>query len=468
MKRLPLALLSVLIPTTAWAQPAPPAAAPGAPAKTLAPDPAAAPERIAAPPASTPPPATTAPAGGDAPSAPVVASPPDSTAGADPTAGAHPTGDAHADVVSGATPLEDEEQDHDYGLAMEVGEWMFRPYGYVRMGFEWVNNDERYDFIGENSGFVLDAARLGFEVKRADEFTAVISVEGADGNPSGINTPAGDLDVRLRDAYMRWDPIPQIGVQVGQFFAPFAAEEMVSRRDLAFAGRALAQEGVLSGRGFEQSPVALDRQLGVMISQRDPIDIGPVGLAAYAMIANGNGPNKLLNDNNLPAFIGRLELYAMDHVRAGGAFARNDRREGEAPDQFDEKDTSFAADLLVTIKDLRVFGQFVQVMTEFPTAGLADRTQRGISAEAGYTLKVPYVHITPGYRFAHFDPWAGGSEAAAGAALESFQLNYHTVGLRFDHADLPFRLYANYTITVERDPRKLDNDRLQILTQAEF
>jgi len=412
----------------------------------------------AAEPAEPPEPAVVAAAEPSAPPSAAVttvepSAPP--AAPADASAGA-PSDSAPASAIE-APPEEDP-------LKIELGSWWLRPSGFIRIGFESVQKDDRYDFIGATDGFILDSVRLGLGVGYDEQLSAHIALEGASDVAAGINTPQGTLDVRLKDAYFRYDPLRYIGVQIGQFSAPFAAEEIVSRRSLLFASRALGQEGVLPGRGFEEAPIALDRQVGVMLSPAKPIMFGSFGFSTYLMLANGNGANKLLPDSSRPAFIARLELMFKDWIRLGAGYVRNDRREGELPDLFDERDNGVAADLTVQLKGAQALVQFVQMMTSFPTVGSEDRTRRAISAQAGYTFCVPYLHITPAYRFAYYHPWASGGDDA----LDAYELQYHTAGLKLDHADLPLSLIANYTITMEKAPRELDNNRLQILAVAGF
>lgn len=350
-------------------------------------------------------------------------------------------------------------------LEFRSGRWQFRPFGFVRLGYEAVDPDERYDFIGRNNGFVLDSARLGFDVGYSPQFSMRLAVEAASDVSAGINTPQGSLRVRLRDAYFRYDPWRYLGVQIGQFFAPFAAEEMHNRNEMLFASRALGQEGVLPGRGLEEESVAFDRQIGVMLAPAKPIFAGPIGFAPSVMVASGNGKNQLLPDDNLPAFLARLEVHVLDYVRLAGAFVRNDRTVGAPPDQYVEKDMGFAADLRLRLAGAELFGQFVELQTKFPTVGAAERTRRAISGQAGYTVSaIPGVLLTPAYRYAYYHPWADAEDPE----LANFVLMYHTAGLKVSHRSLPLDLYANYTVTVEKQPRQLENNRLQIMAQAGF
>src|SRR5262249_19139697 len=158
---------------------------------------------------------------------------------------------------------------------------------------------------GRNDGFVLDNARIGLRADMKTILNVTVALEGASDLPAGTNTPSGELDVRLRDAFGRFDPVPYIGLQVGQFEAPFDAEELRHKSDLLFASLAVGQEGVLPGRGLAEPGIAVDRQLGAMLSPRVPIFFGKFGAAYYLMVANGNEPNQLLDDNGKPAIYGR-------------------------------------------------------------------------------------------------------------------------------------------------------------------
>jgi len=363
--------------------------------------------------------------------------------------------------------------------ARGIGSWVdwenpydvkLRPWGYLRMEYESVENDDRFDFIGRNDGFVLENARLGFDASIGEQLSMRVSVEGASDIEIGNNTPLGEIDVRLRDAYARWDPFWFVGVQAGQFKAPFAAEELRSRSDLLFVSRAVGQEGVLPGRGFEEPGLEVDRQLGAMVSSPQPLPIWQqVAGSYYLMVANGNGDNELLNDNDSVAVYGRGELHYDDFVTVGGAFLVNDRTEGEQPNQSDDEDTGFAADIMITPFGLELFFQYAEIKTEFETVAQAvDRTQRAFHAQIGYRFETPWLTITPGYRYAVLDPYADVEGDTAGLDLDAFAVDYHTLGVRFGHLKLPLALLINYTFTEEDDPRELDNDRLQILAQVEF
>ena len=342
------------------------------------------------------------------------------------------------------------------------------PFAYLRMEYEHVEDDDRFEFVGDNDGFILENARTGAAFGLGPSLSAAISVEAASDVHEDSNTPLGEIDVRLRDGYLRYDPFEFIGIQGGQFKVPFTAEDLRSRTTLLFVSRAVGQEGVLVGRGFEQDGIGLDRDVGVQLSPRKPIGYRDFGFNYYLMIANGNGENELLNDNDKVAVIGRVEAMFRDFVTLGGAFLTNERRVGTPPNQFNEDDVGFATDLMINPYGLELFFQYEQINTDFKTVDVDDRTQRAWHVQIGYRFKTPWVWVTPAYRFAQFDPFADGGNGSGGLDLDSFELDYHTLGLRLEHPKLPLSLFINYTFTEEESPRDLDNDRFQILTQVVF
>ena len=349
--------------------------------------------------------------------------------------------------------------------------WWIDPYGYIRVGYDLVGDDPNFDFIGANNGFVLHNARIGLAGGNTDwDLSFKVSLDGAADLRESINTPQGDLDVRLRDAFLRYDPVEYVGLEAGQFKLPFSAEEMGSTGSLVFISRAVGLQGVLVGQGLEQHGIVIGRELGAMLSPEAPIFFGDsdFGLAYYAAVVNGNGANQILNDNISLAVAGRLELYYGDYVRVGGSILLNDRTEGEPPDLFEESDFGFSADLLASWEGLEISGQFTQLTTEYPTVGTVDREQLAYHAQITYVVDQLCVPFAPAYRFAYFHPRSEGGVTAGGIDLDSFELMYHTFGLRVWVPRTPLVVNLNYTLTGEQAPREVENDLFQALIQLVF
>ena len=364
-----------------------------------------------------------------------------------------------APSIAAAQPSEDAPKMH------AAAGWTNTVYGAVRAGYEWVDTDPNYDFVGANDGFVLHRARLGLRGQNAEHGLSYdLSFEGATDVSDGINTPQGHLDARLRDAFVRWDPSAYIGVQLGQFKAPLIGEEMRSLSDLLFIQRAVGVEGVPVGRGFEQRGLAVGRQMGLMLSPAKPITIaGDMGAKYYLMVGNGNGANQSLDDNGELAMIGRVELNYGEYLVLGGGAMMNARSEGTLPNLIKEEDLTIAGDLLVKFFGVEVFGQFIQRTTSYVTVGgTEDRKQQAFHGQINYELPLA-IPVIPGYRFASFDPWGNRDDVAS-------ELTYHTVGVRVIHPqrELGLSLDINYTLTGEEAARELNNDRLEALVQLQF
>lgn len=346
------------------------------------------------------------------------------------------------------------------------GAWTFGVYGYLRAGYDRTNPDDRYTFVGRNNGFVLDSARVGVQGRNREHGLVFrVSMEGASDVLTSPNTPLGTLSVRLRDAFGRWDPSAWVGIQVGQFKAPFQQEELRGTQDLLFASRAVGVEGVLPGRGLQTPGIQVDRQVGVMISPEKPLGREDgFGAAYYLMVTNGNGSNQLLDDNGKPALVARGELVYAKHVMVGAAVVRNQRTVGEPPNLYEEDDLALTGDVTVRVSALEVFAAATRQRTVFPTVGASARAQLAFHAQAGYRIDLGPAYVMPAYRYAYFHPWqSGGSEG-----FDTYRVQYHTVGARVGPTRLPLAAWLNYTFTQEEAGRALSNDRLEILGQLTF
>ena len=341
----------------------------------------------------------------------------------------------------------------------------FDVFGYIRVGYDHTASDSRYDFVGQNNGFVLDNARIGLDGTYAPYGIRFrLALEGASDELSAPNTPIGTLSVRARDAFVRWDPYDFVGFQLGQFKAPWQEEELRGTNTLLFPDRSVGVEGVLPGRGFQTDGIQLDRQLGAMVSSGKPIGNEAVGVSYYFMVMNGNGPNQLLDDNGKLGVVGRVELGIFDYVRLGGGAFHNDRRVGTPPNLYDESDFGITGDASVKVKGFQAFGYVTRLHTTYPTVGTSARVQLAFAGQAGYRIDLPAWFIMPAYRYASFNPWQSGG----GDGFDSFKVMYHSFGIRAGLNRLPIQAWLSYTLTQEESGRKLDNDRILFMGQVSF
>ena len=353
-------------------------------------------------------------------------------------------------------------------LTVDAGSMRVTTFGIFRGAYDYVQTDPNVDFVGQNNGFFLDTARVGFE-GTAGSITTRLSLEGASAAQLAPNTPEGSLRVSLRDAFVRWDLTPQLSLQLGQAKAPWARAELRGLQDRPFATNAVGFEGVSAGRGYEQPSLAIDRQLGLLITTSKPLELGGLRFDYAAMIANGNGRNQLLDDNGKPMVVGRLEAGYLSYVTIGAGAYVNDRRIGTLPNLYEESDVGLVVDALSKVENLELFASFAQVSTKYGTTGAPDRKQIAWHAQASYRFEWSRMPFALGYRIAHFSPFAqGAATLPGGAKLSDFDVDHHTVGLRLFHPSLPISLYANYTLTLEPAARTLTNDRVTLLAQLTF
>lgn len=345
------------------------------------------------------------------------------------------------------------------------------PYGRLRASYDWVQDDPDTDFVGDNSGFSMRSARIGFlgAYGPDKDVRFDLSLEAATELRDRFNDPNGELEVRAVDANVVWVPHEYLNIAMGQFKLPFDYENWRSAPSLPFASRAVGYEGVAPGFGFEERGIVVNRGVGVRFMPDERIRFGAVGFEYILAVTNGSGDNRVLNDNNKPAFFGRLEVDYDELVYLGGGFLYNERTAGELPNLFDEKDLGFTADIRVEWKGLEVLAQVTHLTTEFDTIAADDRVRLAYHAQANYEFDLDFMLLAPGYRFAVFEPWFGADDTDdAGISLEDFKLTHHTIGLRASHPSSWLDLFVNYTITQEEGSRELDNDRLEILSQVAF
>ena len=364
------------------------------------------------------------------------------------------------------------EQGVEAELATESDEapaWTFTPTGYLRLGYRHVMRDENVDFIGRNNGFDIANARIGLLADHEDAGVQFkLTVDGAVDRDRGINTPEGSIDVALRDAFIRYTP-GYVAFQVGQFQAPFTAESMLSTGALPFIDRAVGEAGVDAGTGFELRGLDLSRQRGAMISTDGVIEAGVIYLGAWAMVADGNGSNQQFNDNGRFAFYGRVQAGLFDILTLGFSGYLNDRTEGDRPVQFVEKDRTWALDLAVEWIDLHAYFELIRQRTIFDTVGTPDRDQRAWHAQLTYDIRLDKLTITPGYRFASFDPFAN-VDSDSTIDLDTFGIRHHTasVVVHRELDDVNLGVHLEYTHAAEESGRELNNDMLSGLVRVAF
>lgn len=382
-------------------------------------------------------------------------------------------------------------QADELGAPIELSSWAFTWGGYVHVAYRWIQEPQNYNLVGRNNGFQLEQARLAANVQWKDKLAVRLSFEGASEDRLSQSFPGGQITARLRDAYTTWAPLRFVRVTVGQMVTPWDLDSMRSDAEMPFVDRAVPVEGVQPSEGRTTLGMGADRNLGISIHSGD-IDVGAnMSLRYSVFLGNGNGQNQLLNDNNLPAVFGRVEyafwgdqglpedrigpmrayvdLKRKPIVSVGVAGQYNPRTAGNLPNLVNETDAGTAADVMVSILGIDCQAGILYLKTIYNTlSSVPDLERFGWWAHLRYTIpKLPF-DLTPGYRIANYQPRAhietSGGSSADQTMDGDLALLYHTFGIsvRPNIAMLPIHANVNYTITSEKGPNRLNNDRFDV------
>lgn len=330
--------------------------------------------------------------------------------------------------------------------------------GYAKVGFLFQQSDQRVDYIGHSNGFRMAGARVEVIAKPMANAEAVISVDGALDRPTDPTGVSGEKMVSLRDAYLEYEFAPQAVLSLGQFKAPFMAEALLPDADLVFLDRSIVSRGALPPEGYAASGLSIDRQIGLSVSSRR-LAFGDVGVSYALGLFNGNGENRIVNDNRSLTPAGRLSVDFAEKAALGLAGYRNPRTRGVRPDLLEEVDTGLTADVTVTVMGAKLLAAYSQRKREFMTVvpAVPSDTATGILVQASYRHDA--TGLEGAYRLSIFDPSALG-------VVE--KVTHHTVGVGYHPSDRPVRLFLSYTLRRESPERVLANDGLDLGAQLTF
>src|SRR5262249_48501778 len=157
--------------------------------------------------------------------------------------------------------------------------------------------------------------------------------------------------------------------------------------------------------------------------------------------------NQVLNDNNIPAVLGRVEvafwgvaglpedqarpMFAVTDlprkpvINIGIAGQWNPRTVGNLPDLIRETDVGAAADVAASFFGIEAQGGVIYVKTYRDTLTAVPSLERfGWWAHARYTLPRIPVEITAGYRIASYSPRAHLSTSAPSDMDQQFDASF--------------------------------------------
>ncbi len=358
--------------------------------------------------------------------------------------------------------------------------WTLTFGGYLRMSYRAIQDDPNIEFYGRNDGFLYANARpyfagrlpsgLGFRF----QFEAAASL----GATSSVQ-PFEQQVMRPRDAFISYEPMPALGLQVGQFKPPHNLEELLPTADQLFVDRSVGGDGVDAFEGRPLSGMALPREIGAQLTGQmffnsEGIDVhkGP-GVAYGIAITNGSRASDTFNDNDALAYHGRASLHWGDIVSIGGAYYFNRTTILNTQDSIDKDLSGLTADIKLDVAGVQALASWQQLrdetrfLNDMNPAGDA-RTftlSRAYMAQIGYTI--PVVRLQPAYRFATYDPTVDYNDIDPQTMdiREIDALTYHTLALNYVPQNLPINVMLNYTIAQEQGSRAIANNNVSALMQ---
>ena len=330
---------------------------------------------------------------------------------------------------------------------------------YFILGGQWVQQDPNYLGVGRNNGFNLGDARLEITGKPADNFWLYLSFDGAVTSRSAADPLKGTRTTELKDAYGVFSPGWHLRLQGGQFKAPQDVENLLEETEIKFPSRSIVTNGVSPPAGYLQDGLALGRQVGLAVgTDAIPLPFGSV--AAQVAVTNGNGPNQLFNDTNIPSVSGRVSLGILGIASVGADAYYQARASGTLPDLFRDDLTGFGADLRVTKGPAHLMALVQTRTTKHVTTGAPDESSLGWSAEAAWMF---FGFLEPAVRYSVLDP---NDKVPANKVSEfSAALNVYSFGVLGQGVA---RLSLAYVHRGEEPARSLQNDGLDLAAQVRF
>jgi len=329
----------------------------------------------------------------------------------------------------------------------------YRLFGFLRLKGGVVQDDPNVAFIGRNDGFSLQNARVGIMGNWGDRLGFRVSADGAVDERVGANATEGRLRVALKDAYVDFNLVRAVSIRAVRFEPMYDLEEIVPYTERTFVDRSIESRGVTATQGFEVAGLSPGRSIGVAVRSDDAVALGPARLGYELAVTNGNGEYEAQNENNSPAYSAALfATWERSVIFVTGR--QKTRTVGELPFRQTEEDLAGSAGARLLVGPLEIAGQGMVRHTTFATTGGPAENSAGAHVQAAFTFHLAddQFRLTPGYRFAIYDP----SDLIATDLIQE-----HMAGVNFELMRVPVRLQLNYTHAIEQAQRSLSNDRVE-------
>lgn len=337
-------------------------------------------------------------------------------------------------------------------LAGEESPVQVTPFGWVRPGFTWVQDDDVV--VTDQDGFVLQS-RLGLEASFPKEISAKVEVD---------LTP----EPSLKDATATWKPNAYLKLDAGQFKVPISVGHLASDSRRVFPNAPLLVEEV-SGR-----------DLGVAATGSLPV-ADETRVSFTTAVMNGEGSNKVQNVNQRYLYAQRLLVTPFGtrpitegasedlYLGIGGSWVYN--LQGE--DTTAEEINWVAGDLQLSWKGVTAQGEFLWGDHRFANATVQDYALTGFYGQLGAFVPAPWAkeHLEVVARVGRHDP---NTEVSSDATLQFAPATMEVSGgLNLYARQLPaaiqdVKLQVGYTHYTETEGADIGNDQLQTQATVRF
>jgi len=318
--------------------------------------------------------------------------------------------------------------------------------------FGFIQPQYEYAILGKNGTLTKDSDKSSFYFNRAR--LGVLGNIPYDFSYYFIMEAAPKLGgASIMDAFISYNRFaPYARVSVGQFKAPFGAEQVQACHKLHTIHRSKVVEG-LAG------PI---RDFGIMLSGSiDSLGVSTKKTISYNLaILNGEGRNKI-DDNNRKSIVARLLLHPVNPLNIGVSY-RYGKLPSSVAGEADNSGYKVGFDATVEYQNFLVTGELIKAAGTITTGGgcsgepiaTQDKEAQGYYVTALY--KTPW-NLEPVFKYESYDE---------DFAIKSDIKNAMTFGVNYFFNEWT-RLQVNYVYNFEETfAAEIPNDRFMIQLQA--
>ena len=335
---------------------------------------------------------------------------------------------------------------------VEPPKFEYKAFGYLRMQYIAVQNDQNVQFVGRDDGFELQNARLGLHGKLAGVVEVTLSIDGAV-DERAQNAVQGKLRVGMRDAYADIAVGGPFYARGGYFQTWVDPQSLVDDTAREFVDKPIESRGMRSTEGWYTPGLPPGRSLGVAL-RLDADTPNRVGIEIA--VQNGADEFSSNNDNDKPAASVAALYRLANHGFIVAAGRYNPRTVGELPFRQDETDLQGSVGAQINVGPLALGGGGIVQRTTFESTGGPVQNAFGGHAQLMFIVPSAY-NIGVGYRFGILDP---------SSLIVSDRVMEHTAGAVMAVPQLRMRLQVQATHVQEQAARGLSNSRIQLAAEV--